>query len=161
MSETVGDFIVRRLAEWGVERVYGYSGDGINGVMGALRRAEDRVRMIQPRHEELAAFMASGHAKYTGKPGVVITTSGPGAIHALNGLYDARKDHMPVVAVVGQQARISMGSDYQQEVDLASVFKDVADYVQTLMAPAQTRHVIDRAMRIARSERTVTCVIVP
>jgi len=161
MTQTVADFMVGRLAQWGVDRVFGYSGDGINGVMGALRRAEDRVRMIQPRHEELAAFMACGHAKYTGEPGVVVTTSGPGAIHALNGLYDARKDHMPVVAVVGQQARISMGSDYQQEVDLNAVFKDVGAYVQTLMAPAQTRHVVDRAMRIARAERTVTCIIVP
>lgn len=161
MSATVGDFIVDRLAQWGVESVYGYSGDGINGVMGALRRAEERVRMIQPRHEELAAFMACGHAKYTGEPGVVVTTSGPGAVHAINGLYDARKDHVPVVAIVGQQARISMGSDYQQEVDLQTLMKDVSDYTQTLMAPAQARHVIDRALRIAHSKRTVTCVIVP
>lgn len=161
MTATVGDFIVDRLGQWGVERVYGYSGDGINGVMGALRRADGKVRMIQPRHEELASFMACGHAKYTGEPGVVVTTSGPGAIHALNGLYDARKDHVPVVAIVGQQARISMGSDYQQEVDLQSLFKDVSDYTQTLMAPAQTRHVIDRAMRIARAKRTVTCVVIP
>ncbi|MBI1191433.1 MAG: thiamine pyrophosphate-requiring protein [Tepidisphaera sp.] len=161
MTTTVGDFIVARLAEWGVERVFGYSGDGINGVMGALRRAEDRVRLIQPRHEELAAFMACGHAKFTGRPGVVITTSGPGAIHALNGLYDARKDHMPVVAIVGQQARTSLGSDYQQEVDLQTLLADVSAYTQTLMTPAQTHHVIDRALRIATAERTVACVIVP
>ena len=157
---TVGDFIVDRLHQWGIDRVFGYSGDGINGVMGALRR-HDGVTMIQPRHEEMAAFMACGHAKYTGRPGAVITTSGPGAIHALNGLYDAAKDHMPVVAVVGQQARISLGSDFQQEVDLGNLFKDAAGYVQTLMAPAQARHVIDRAVRIAEAERTVSVVVVP
>jgi len=157
---TVGDFIVDRLHQWGIDRVFGYSGDGINGVMSALRR-DDRMTMVQPRHEELAAFMACGHAKYTGRPGVVVTTSGPGAIHALNGLYDAAKDHMPVVAVVGQQARISLGSDFQQEVDLGNLFKDAAGYVQTLMAPAQARHVIDRAVRIAEAERTVSVVVVP
>ena len=157
---TVGDFIVDRLQQWGIDRVFGYSGDGINGVMSALRR-NDGVTLVQPRHEELAAFMACGHAKYTGRPGAVVTTSGPGAIHALNGLYDAAKDHMPVVAVVGQQARISLGSDFQQEVDLGSLFKDAAGYVQTLMAPAQARHVIDRAVRIAEAERTVSVVVVP
>lgn len=157
---TVGDFIVDRLHQWGIDRVFGYSGDGINGVMSALRR-HDRVTLVQPRHEELAAFMACGHAKYTGQPGAVVTTSGPGAIHALNGLYDAAKDHMPVVAVVGQQARISLGSDFQQEVDLGSLFKDAAGYVQTLMTPAQARHVVDRAVRIAEAERTVSVVVVP
>lgn len=161
MSITVGDFIVERLSQWGIDRVFGYSGDGINGVMSALRRAEDKITMVQPRHEELAAFMACGHAKYTGELGVVVTTSGPGALHALNGLYDAAKDHMPVVAIVGQQARMSMGSDYQQEVDLQSVYSDVSRYVQTLMTPEQTRHVMDRALRIAKAEHTVTCVIVP
>lgn len=160
-KETVGDFIVSRLEQWGIDRVYGYSGDGINGVMGALRRSEDRVRMIQTRHEELAAFMACGHAKYTGQPGVVVTTSGPGAIHALNGLYDAAKDHMPVVAILGQQARTSLGSDFQQEVGLDSVLQDVSGYTQTLMAPAQARHVVDRAMRVAIAERTVACIVVP
>lgn len=160
-TATVSEFIVDRLHQWGVERVYGYSGDGINGVMSALRRAEDKITLVQPRHEELAAFMACGHAKYTDRPGVVVTTSGPGAIHALNGLYDAAKDHMPVVAVIGQQARLSLGSDFQQEVDLESVFQDVGAYVQTVMAPAQARHVVDRALRIAEAERTVTCVIVP
>lgn len=161
MTTTVGDFIVERLNQWGIDRVYGYSGDGINGVMSALRRADDKITMVQPRHEEMAAFMACGHAKYTGEPGVVVTTSGPGALHALNGLYDAAKDHMPVVAIVGQQARMSLGSDFQQEVDLENVFADVSSYVQTLMTPEQTRHVIDRALRVAEAERTVTCVIVP
>ncbi|MAL99139.1 MAG: thiamine pyrophosphate-requiring protein [Alteromonadaceae bacterium] len=161
MSQTVADFIVERLHSWGISRVYGYSGDGINGVMGALQRAEGKVRLIQTRHEELAAFMACGHAKYTEQPGVVVTTSGPGAIHALNGLYDARKDHMPVVAIVGQQARASLGSSYQQEVDLESLLKGVSEYSQTLTTPAQARHVIDRAVRIACAKRTVTCLVVP
>lgn len=160
-TPTVADFIVERLHQWGVDRVFGYSGDGINGVMTALRRAEDRVSLIQARHEELAAFMACGHAKYTGRPGVVVATSGPGAIHTLNGLYDAAKDHMPVVAILGQQARISLGSSYQQEVNLESVFEDVAAYVQTVTTPAQARHVVDRALRIAEARRTVTCVILP
>ncbi|UWN50281.1 Putative thiamine pyrophosphate-containing protein YdaP [Alcanivorax sp. ALC70] len=160
-TATVSDFLVDRLHQWGVDRVFGYSGDGINGVMSALRRADDKITLVQPRHEELAAFMACGHAKYTGRPGVVVTTSGPGAIHALNGLYDAAKDHMPVVAVVGQQARASLGSDFQQEVDLENVFQDVGAYVQTVMAPEQARHVVDRAVRIAEAERTVTCVILP
>lgn len=160
-TPTVADFVVDRLHQWGVDRVFGYSGDGINGVMAALHRAEDRVSLVQARHEELAAFMACGHAKYTGRPGVVVTTSGPGAIHALNGLYDAAKDHMPVVAILGQQARISLGSSYQQEVNLESVFEDVAAYVQTVTTPAQARHVVDRALRIAEAQRTVTCVILP
>jgi len=160
-TATVSDFLVDRLHQWGIDRVFGYSGDGINGVMSALRRADDKITLVQPRHEELAAFMACGHAKYTDRPGVVVTTSGPGAIRALNGLYDAAKDHMPVVAVVGQQARASLGSDFQQEVDLENVFQDVGAYVQTVMAPEQARHVVDRAVRIAEAERTVTCVILP
>jgi pyruvate dehydrogenase (quinone) len=111
MAQTVSDFIIERLAAWGVERVYGYFGGGINGVMAALRRAEDKIRLIQPQHEEIGAFMASAHAKFTGTPGVCISTSGPGAVHLLNGLYDAKKDHMPAVAIVGQQARMSLGTD--------------------------------------------------
>ena len=137
MSQTVGDFIVSRLHEWGVTRCYGYSGDGINGVMAGLRRAENGPRLIQPRHEELASFMASAHAKFTGTPGVCISTSGPGAIHLLNGLYDAKKDHVPAVAIVGQQSRMSLGTDYQQEIDLISLYKDVADdYVHMVSRPA-------------------------
>ena len=162
MAQTVGDFIIQRLHDWGVERVYGYSGDGINGVMAGLRRAENGPRLIQPRHEELAAFMASAHAKFTGTPGVCIATSGPGAIHLLNGLYDAKKDHMPAVAIVGQQARMSLGTDYQQEIDLISLYKDVAgDYVHMVSVPEQTRHLVDQAMRIAIGRRTVTAIIVP
>jgi len=162
MAQQVSDFIVGRLIAWGVKRIFGYPGDGINGVMGALNRAKDKIDFIQVRHEEMAAFMACGHAKFTGEVGVCISTSGPGAIHLLNGLYDAKMDHQPVVAIVGQQARMSMGGDYQQEVDLAALFKDVAhEFVHTCNEPSQARHLIDRAMRIARANRTVTCVILP
>lgn len=162
MADTVSDFMIERLITWGIERVYGYSGDGINGMMAALRRAKPRIRMIQPQHEEIGAFMATAHAKFTGQPGVCISTSGPGAIHLLNGLYDAKKDHMPVVAIVGQQARMSIGTDYQQEIDLISLFKDVAgEYVHMVSDPAQARHLIDQALRIAMAKRTVTAVIIP
>lgn len=162
MSMTVGDQLIERLAQWGVRRVYGYPGDGINGIVGALDRARDRVAFVQARHEELAAFMACAHAKFTGEVGVCLATSGPGAIHLLNGLYDARLDHQPVVAIVGQQARSALGGDYQQEVDLLSLFKDVAhEYVQMATTPAQVRHLVDRAMRIARDRRAVTCIVFP
>ena len=159
---TTSDFLVKRLTEWGVRRIYGYPGDGINGIMGALERAKDKIDFIQVRHEEMAAFMACAHAKFTGEVGVCMATSGPGAIHLLNGLYDAKLDHQPVVAIVGQSSRLAMGGSYQQEVDLQSLFKDVAsEYVETAMAPAQMRHLIDRAVRIALAQRTVTCVIIP
>jgi len=162
MATTVGDFIVSRLTEWGVTRIYGYPGDGINGILGALDRAGDRLRFIQTRHEEMAAFMACAHAKFTGEVGVCLATSGPGAIHLLNGLYDAQLDHQPVVAIVGQSARSAIGGNYQQEVDLHSLFKDVAhEYVHVASVPEQFPHLIDRAVRIALAERTVTCVIVP
>jgi pyruvate dehydrogenase (quinone) len=162
MTKTVGDQIVERLHAWGVRRVFGYPGDGINGVMGALGRRRDLVEFIQARHEELAALMAVAHAKFTGEVGVCIGTSGPGAIHLLNGLYDAKADHQPVVAIVGQQARSALGGEYQQEVDLASLFKDVAsEFVQIATTPAQVRQLVDRAMRIARDQRSVTCLILP
>lgn len=162
MPATIGDFILERLSEWGVNRIYGYPGDGINGIIGAFGRAGDKIKFIQVRHEEMAAFMACAHAKFTGEVGVCLATSGPGAIHLLNGLYDAKMDHMPVVAIVGQQARAAIGGSYQQEVDLVSLFKDVAhEYVYMAMVPAQMRHLMDRALRIAQAERTVTCVIVP
>ena len=158
----VSDFLVERLSAWGVGRIYGYPGDGINGIMGALQRAEERVELVQVRHEEMAALMACAHAKWTGEVGVCLATSGPGAIHLLNGLYDAKLDHQPVVAIVGQQARAALGGHYQQEVDLLSLFKDVAhEYVQMVSDPAQLRHLVDRAIRIALAERTVTCLIVP
>jgi len=162
MATTVADFIVSRLTEWGVTRIYGYPGDGINGILGALDRAGDRIRFIQTRHEEMAAFMACAHAKFTSEVGVCLATSGPGAIHLLNGLYDAQLDHQPVVAIVGQSARSAIGGNYQQEVDLHSLFKDVAhEYVHVASVPEQFPHLIDRAVRIALAERTVTCVIVP
>lgn len=162
MSATVGDFILERLSQWGVDRIYGYPGDGINGIIGAFDRAGDKIKFVQVRHEEMAAFMACAHAKFTGEVDVCLATSGPGAIHLLNGLYDAKLDHVPVVAIVGQQARAAIGGNYQQEVNLVSLFKDVAhEYVHVASGPAQMRHLIDRAMRIAQAERTVTCVIVP
>src|SRR5580765_8571007 len=132
MSETTADFLLARLREWGVHRIYGYPGDGINALLGALDRAGGDPELIQARHEEMAAFMACGHAKFSGEVGVCMATSGPGAIHLLNGLYDAKLDHQPVVAIVGQQARAAIGGHYQQEVDLQVLFKDVAhEYVQT------------------------------
>jgi pyruvate dehydrogenase (quinone) len=158
----VGDFLLQRLSEWGVKRIYGYPGDGINGIMGALGRAEDRMEFVQVRHEEMSAFMACAHAKFTGEVGVCLATSGPGAIHLLNGLYDAKLDHQPVVAIVGQQSRAALGGSYQQEVDLLSLFKDVAhEHVHQVSVPDQVRHLVDRAVRIAVAERTVTCLIVP
>jgi pyruvate dehydrogenase (quinone) len=150
------------MHEWGIRRVFGYPGDGINGLIGALDRAKEKIDFVQVRHEEMAAFMACAHAKFTGEVGVCLATSGPGAIHLLNGLYDARLDHQPVVAIVGQQARSALGGHYQQEVDLISLFKDVAgEFVQMASSPVQIRHLIDRAVRIAKSERAVTCIIVP
>lgn len=161
-KQLVGDFLVQRLGEWGVKRIFGYSGDGSNGIMGALQRAGDQFEFVQARHEEMAAFMACAHAKFTGEVGVCTATSGPGAIHLLNGLYDAKKDHQPVVAIVGQQARAALGGEYQQEVDLVSLFKDVAhEFVHMATSPAQIRHLIDRAIRIALAERTVTVIIIP
>ncbi len=127
MAEQVSDFIIGRLQAWGITRIFGYSGDGNNGLMGALNRAEGAIDFIQPRHEEMAAFMACGHAKFTGEVGICMATSGPGAIHLLNGLYDAKKDHVPVVAIVGQQARTALGGEYQQEVDLATQVCDVSN----------------------------------
>jgi pyruvate dehydrogenase (quinone) len=170
MSDSVGDFLLERLAAWGVHRIYGYPGDGINGIIGAFERSSNgggpdgpqRPEFIQVRHEEMAAFMACAHAKFTGELGVCLATSGPGAIHLLNGLYDAKLDHQPVVAIVGQQARAGLGGNYQQEVDLTTLFKDVAhEYVQMALEPSQIRHLVDRACRIALAERTVTAIIVP
>jgi pyruvate dehydrogenase (quinone) len=162
MARTVGDFLFERLRDWGIKRVFGYPGDGINGIVTALGRTKGEIEFVQVRHEEEAAFMASGHAKLTGEVGVCLATSGPGAIHLLNGLYDAKLDGKPVVALVGQQARASLGGHFQQEVDLLSLFKDVAgDYVQVCTTPQQARHLIDRAFRIAKSKRSVTAIIFP
>jgi pyruvate dehydrogenase (quinone) len=165
MAELVADYVLKRLREWGVARIYGYPGDGINAFLGALDRAEEQggPEFIQARHEEMAAFMACGHAKFAGPDtiGVCMATSGPGAVHLLNGLYDAKLDHVPVLAVIGQQKRTSLGSHYQQEIDLQTLFTDVSEYVQMVVEPAQTRHVIDRAVRIALDRKTVCTVIVP
>src|SRR5437660_2793583 len=162
MGEKVSDFMLKRLSEWGVKRIYGYPGDGINGILGGLERNKELFDFIQVRHEEMAAFMATAHTKFTDEVGVCLATSGPGAIHLLNGLYDAKMDHRPVVAIVGQSARAAIGGSYQQEVDLVSLFKDVAhEYVQMATTPEQVRHLVDRAVRIARAERTVTCIIFP
>ncbi|OZI43599.1 thiamine pyrophosphate-requiring protein [Bordetella genomosp. 5] len=160
--QTVSDFVLTRLSEWGIRRVFGYPGDGINGLIGAFGRTEAPLEFVQARHEEGAAFMACAHAKFTGQVGVCLATSGPGAIHLLNGLYDAKLDHQPVVALVGQQARSALGGDFQQEVDLVSLFKDVAhDFVQVAASAEQARHLVDRALRIALERRAVTCVIFP
>jgi pyruvate dehydrogenase (quinone) len=162
MSQTVGDFVVERLHAWGVRKIFGYPGDGINGVFGALHRADGKIEFIQARHEEMAAFMASAYAKFTGELGVCIATSGPGASHLITGLYDARLDHMPVLAIAGQQSRNAIGGHYQQEVDLPALFKDVAGaFVVQAAMPAQVRHLIDRAIRIALGERRVTAIILP
>ena len=166
MSMTVADFIWKRLQEWGLHRVYGYPGDGVGGLDVALEKAKGTdgsgMEYVQVRHEEMAAFMASAHAKFTGGVGLCYATSGPGAVHLLNGLYDAKMDNMPVVAIVGQQARTALGAHYQQEVDLVSLFKDVAsDYVAIATLPEQIRHLVDRAVRIAQNKRSVTCIIIP
>jgi pyruvate dehydrogenase (quinone) len=162
MSMNVSEYVWQRLSEWGLSRVYGYPGDGVGGLDVALEKAKDRMEYVQVRHEEMAAFMASAHAKFTGQVGLCYATSGPGAIHLLNGLYDAKMDHVPVVAIVGQQARASLGASYQQEVDLQNLFKDVAsEYVATGTIPSQVRTLVDRAVRIAQAKRSVTCIILP
>src|SRR5919197_3511590 len=161
MSKTVSDFMLERLSEWGVRRVYGYPGDGINATLGALDRHDETIRFVQARHEEMAAFMACGHAKWTGEVGVCMATSGGGAIHLLNGLYDAKLDHQPVLAIVGQQKRISLGAAYQQEINPALLFEDVSEFVQICMHPAQARQLIDRACKVALSRRGVATVIFP
>src|SRR5213078_3328850 len=162
MAKLTADFVLERLAANGVRRIYGYPGDGINAIVGALERHKDKLEFVQVRHEEMAAFMACAHAKWTGEVGVCLATSGPGAIHLLNGLYDAKLDHQPVLAIVGQQSRMGLGGNYQQEVDLVTLFKDVAhEYVQMAYEPAQIRHLVDRAHRIALDQRTVTTLVIP
>src|SRR4051794_11348912 len=157
----VADYVLQRLSEWGVHRIYGYPGDGINAFLGALDRADGDPEIIQPRHEEMGAFMATAHAKFTGQVGCCMATSGGGAIHLLNGLYDAKLDHQPVLAIVGQQKRFSLGAHYQQEIDPQILFSDVSEFVQTCMHPAQARSIIDRALKVAISQRTVATIIFP
>lgn len=162
MLYKVSDYIVDRLFDWGVHRIFGYPGDGINPVLTALARSDNPIEFRQARHETNAAFMACAHAKFTGEVGVCMATAGPGAIQLLNGLYDAKMDHQPVFAIVGQQSQSAIGTSFLQDVDLNTLFKDVAhEYVHVAMDPSQVRHLIDRSMRIARSERTVTCIIIP
>jgi pyruvate dehydrogenase (quinone) len=162
MAQSVSEFVWDRLHEWGVRRIFGYPGDGINGLIGALDKKKELFEFVQVRHEEMAAFMASAHAKFTGELGVCLATSGPGASHLLTGLYDARLDHMPVLAIVGQQARTAVGAHYQQEIDLTTMFKDVAGaFTGYAMVPAQVRHLVDRAVRIAMAERRVTALVFP
>src|SRR6266550_3066005 len=152
------DFFVKRLIAWGVRRIFGYSGDGINGVIGALQR-DGTIDFIQPRHEEMAAFMAVAHAKFTGDLGVCLATGGPGATHLLTGLYDARMDHMPVLAICGQAESTVRGASYQQELNLDRAFADVAEYVQEVTHPAQVAHVTDRAIRLAMARRGPAVII--
>jgi pyruvate dehydrogenase (quinone) len=161
-SKNVADYLLERLRDWGVDKVFAFPGDGINGILAAWARAGDDPMFVQSRHEEMSAFEAVGYAKFTGRVGVCMATSGPGAIHLLNGLYDAKLDHVPVVAIVGQTSRSAMGGSYQQEVDLLSLFKDVAsEYVQMVTVPEQLPNVLDRAIRIAVAERAPTAIIIP
>lgn len=164
MSMKTSDFFVQRLKEWGVTRIYGYPGDGINGVLGAIQRANkagDGIEFIQVRHEEMAAFMAVGHAKFTGELGVCLSTGGPGATHLLTGLYDAKMDHAPVLAITGQAETTARGASYQQEMNLDRVFADVANFVQEAASPAQVRHLVDRGVRVAMAQNGVGVVIIP
>jgi pyruvate dehydrogenase (quinone) len=161
-GQKVSDYLLERLRAWGVDKVFAYPGDGINGLLAAWGRAGDQPMFVQARHEEMAAFEAVGYAKFTGRVGVCAATSGPGAIHLLNGLYDAKLDHVPVVAIVGQTNRSAMGGSYQQEVDLISLYKDVAsEYVQMVTVPEQLPNVLDRAVRVAQAERAPTALIIP
>lgn len=161
-KQTVADYLLARLREWGVEHVFAFPGDGINGTLAAFGRAGNQPKFIQSRHEEMSAFEAVGYAKFSGRLGVCMATSGPGAIHLLNGLYDAKLDHVPVVAIVGQTAQSAIGGAYQQEVDLVTLFKDVAGaYVQLVTVPEQLPNVLDRAIRIALAERAPTAIIIP
>src|SRR5688500_11003002 len=162
MAQTVGDYLLHRLRDWQVDQVFGYPGDGINAIVAAFGKAGNRPRFVQSRHEEMSALQAVGYAKFSGKPGVCLATSGPGAIHLLNGLYDAKLDHVPVVAIVGQTNRTAIGGSYQQEVDLPSLFKDVAsDYMQMVTVPEQLPNVLDRAIRTAVARQAPTAIIIP
>jgi len=161
MTMTVGDFVIERLHEWGVKLMFGYPGDGINGTFAALQRVEGRIGFVQVRHEEMAAFMASAYAKFSGEMGVCISTGGPGATHMVTGLYDAKLDHQPVLAITGQAAQTVRGAHYQQELNLDRLFADVAAYVQEVVAPAQARHVLDQACRVAQADRAPCVVVLP
>src|SRR5580698_7883435 len=162
MAPTVADYLLERLRAWDVQHVFAYAGDGINGILAAWGRADNKPQFVQSRHEEMSAFEAVGYAKFTGRLGVCMATSGPGAVHLLNGLYDAKLDHVPVVAIVGQTSRSAMGGSYQQEIDLLSLYKDVAsEYVQMVTVPEQLPGVLDRAIRTAVASRAPTALIIP
>lgn len=162
MTETVGDYVLQRLRDWHIDQVFGYPGDGINGIVAAFGKADNRPRFVQSRHEEMSALQAVGYAKFSGRPGVCLATSGPGAIHLLNGLYDAKLDHVPVVAIVGQTARTARGGSYQQEVDLQSLVKDVAsEYSVEVTVAEQLPNALDRALRTAITRGAPTAVIIP
>src|SRR5919198_1413339 len=161
MARTTSDVLVDRLIDWGVRVVFGLPGDGINGIMEALRTRQDRISFVQVRHEEAAAFMACGYAKYSGRLGVCLATSGPGAIHLLNGLYDAKMDGAPVLALTGQTYHDLIGTRYQQEVDLLSLFKDVAVYNQQILGAGHTTALVDAGCRAALSQRGVAHVSCP
>ncbi|OBF81320.1 thiamine pyrophosphate-requiring protein [Mycobacterium sp. 852002-51163_SCH5372311] len=161
-KQEVSDYLLERLRAWDVQHVFAYPGDGINGILAAWGRADNQPMFIQSRHEEMSAFEAVGYAKFTNRVGVCMATSGPGAVHLLNGLYDAKLDHVPVVAIVGQTNRSAMGGSYQQEIDLLSLYKDVAsDYVQMVTVPEQLPNVLDRAIRVALTQRAPTALIIP
>src|SRR3984957_15603956 len=161
MSKIAAQALIERLAEWGVDTVFGLPGDGINGIMEGLRRHSDRIRFFLVHHEEAAAFMATGYAKATGRLGVCLATSGPGAIHLLNGLYDAKLDHAPVLAITGMQETQMLGTGYQQEVAPEKLFMDVAEYDQVVMVPAQLPTLVDLAIRHALARRTVSHLTIP
>jgi len=161
MSKTVGDFIIERLQEWDIELIFGYPGDGINGVFAALQKADCPIKFVQVRHEEMAAFMASAYAKFTGTLGVCISTGGPGATHMITGLYDAKMDHQPVLAITGGAGRGVRGAHYQQEVNIDRAFADVAVYVQEAYVPQQVAHIMDQAIRVATAHSGVGAVIFP
>jgi len=161
MSRTVADLLVTRLIDWGVDAIFGLPGDGVNGIFEALRTHQDKIRFIQVRHEEAAAFAACGYAKYTGRLGVCVATSGPGGIHLLNGLYDAKCDGQPVLAITGHTFHDLIGTHYQQDVDLDKLFMDVAAYNERVMGPAHVQNVVDEAIKTALARRTVAHITIP
>jgi thiamine pyrophosphate-dependent acetolactate synthase large subunit-like protein len=161
MAKTTGDVIVEKLLAWGVDTVFGLPGDGINGIFEALRKNQDKLRFIQVRHEESAAFMACGYAKFTGRLGVCFATSGPGAVHLLNGLYDAKLDRAPVLAITGHTYHDELGTHFQQEIDIPNLFKDVADYNQMVLGAKHASTVVDLACRTALSDKCVAHLTVP
>jgi pyruvate dehydrogenase (quinone)/pyruvate oxidase len=161
MEKIASELLVERLADWGVDTVFGLPGDGINGIMEGFRRHADRVRFVLVHHEEAAAFMACGYAKSTGRLGVCLATSGPGGIHLLNGLYDAKLDHVPVLALTGMQETQLLGTGYQQEVHLEKLYQDVAAYDVMALVPGQIPALVDRAVRTALAHRTVSHLTFP